>query len=153
MDSHSKRVKFQEYLQRGFLNVTNKVFGKERQDEKRLWNNFMVNERAGQTVCIHCWKEFSLKRYAHNDKRLFFQTYPGRSDTVNFFLGGGQIKILQIKHCSLKKTSQSQILHGLFEMANTAQKKQCQNPLFRAPLDVTESISERICGSFTGLDN
>ena len=62
MDSHSKRVKFQEYLQRGFLNVTNKVFGKERQGEKRLWNNFLVNERAGQTVCIYCWKEFSLIR-------------------------------------------------------------------------------------------
>ena len=85
MDARSNRVKIQEYLRRGFLNVTHKVFGKERQGEKRLWNNFLVNERAGQTVCIHCWKEFSLIRYAHNDKRLFFQTYPGRSHTFNLF--------------------------------------------------------------------
>ena len=62
MDARSNRVKIQEYLRRGFLNVTHKVFGKERQGEKRLWNNFLVNERAGQTVCIHCWKEFSLIR-------------------------------------------------------------------------------------------
>ena len=94
MDAHSKRVKFQEYMQRGFLNVSNKVFGKERQGEKRLWNNFLVNERAGQTVCIHCWKEFSLIRYAHNDKRLdFFSNLSKEVTHSQIFLGGGgQIK-------------------------------------------------------------
>ena len=58
-------TRFEEYTRRGFINVTNQIFGKERLREKPLWNNFLVNKRAGLTVCIVCWKEYSLDRYAH----------------------------------------------------------------------------------------
>ena len=108
MDAQSNRVRIQEYLRRGFLNVTHKVFGKERQGEKRLWNNFLVNERAGQTVCIHCWKEFSLIRYAHNDKRFFFSNLSREVTYCKYFYQPRSGMVMQ--RCRSKKKKQLMVV-------------------------------------------